>query len=199
VIPPDAGAALKRSMSERLAAVLAELRSEAMEAMTAEGFPPGTVTLRPQVMVRYGRQLNDLIVAIHTLEPAGESDFDAIIASFERQYEQTYARAAKFPQAGYHITDVGLVASSPKVRPRLREYRLTSARPSDAALKGTRLAWFRNDWHSTKIYEFRGLAAGNRIAGPAIIEDRTTTYVVPPGRVVEIDRYFTLWLRSEGV
>ena len=197
VIPPGVDAEFKRAMAQKMAAVLGEMAQEAMGAMKAEGFTEASVTLRPQAMVRYGRQLNDLIVGIHTLAPAGEADFDAIIESFERQYEQTYARAAKFPQAGYHITDLGLVASSPKVRPRLREHALAGHRPAQTSRKGMRRAWFRNDWHQTAIFDFARLAPGNRIDGPAVIEDRTTTYVVPPGRHVEIDRYFTLWLKSE--
>jgi len=87
------------------------------------------------------------------------------------------------------------VASSPKVRPRLREYPLVSADPSDAARKPSRLAHFRNDWHDTAVYAFARLAAGNVIRGPAIIEDRTTTYVVPPNQYVEIDKLLTLWLK----
>lgn len=196
VIPPGADEDRKLTAASKLSEVLGQLAQEALAAMKAEGFAEASVTLRPQVMIRYGRQLNDLTVGIHTLAPSSQGDFDAIIDSFERQYEHTYARAAKFPQAGYHITDVGLIASSPKVRPRLREYALVSANPSAAALKGTRRAYFKSDWFDAKIYEFRRLEAGNVIPGPAIIEDRTTTYVVPPGRSVEIDKYFTLWLKN---
>jgi acetone carboxylase beta subunit len=196
VIPPRTDPDHKLSIVETLSAVLAEMRLEALAAMKIEGFAESLVALRPQVMIRYGRQLNDLIVGIHTLSPSTEVDFDTIIDLFERQYEQTYARAAKFPQAGYHITDVGLIASSPKVRPRLREFALVSQHPPADALKGTRRAYFKNEWHDAKLYEFRSLQAGNVIRGPAIIEDRTTTYVVPPKRYVEIDKYFTIWLKN---
>lgn len=196
IIPPAPDAGIKIETARHLAAVFEEMSEAAIAAMKAEGFAPDAVTLRPQVMVRYGRQLNDLIVPIHTRRPSSEQDFDMIIETFERQYEQTYARAAKFPQAGFHITDVGLVASSPKIRPRLREYPLVSESPADGARKPSRRAHFSNDWHDTAVYDFARLAAGNLIRGPAIIEDRTTTYVIPPNRYVEIDKFFTLWLKS---
>lgn len=168
-----------------------------MNDMTAEGFEVGSVTLQPQVMVRYGRQLNDLIVASHSLAPSEPTDLDVIVAAFEKQYEETYARAARFPQAGYHITDVGLVASSPKVRPCIRERALVSETPAAEARKGSRRAYFRKDWYDTAVYDFAGLKAGNLIQGPAVIEDRTTTFVVPPDRYVEMDRYLTLWLKQK--
>lgn len=197
IIPPDIDDGGKREVLRKLAIAWSELREQAMNDMTAEGFDVGSVTLQPQVMVRYGRQLNDLIVASHSLAPSEPTDLDVIVAAFEKQYEETYARAARFPQAGYHITDVGLVASSPKVRPCIRERALVSETPAAEARKGSRRAYFRKDWYDTAVYDFAGLKAGNLIQGPAVIEDRTTTFVVPPDRYVEMDRYLTLWLKQK--
>lgn len=197
IIAPDIDASGKGEISGKLAAVWADLVEQAHRDMRIEGFDLAAVNLRPQVMVRYGRQLNDLTIASHTLKPDGAADLDRILAAFERQYEETYARAARFPQAGFHITDVGLVATSPKVRPRIKEHALVSDRPDAEARKGSRRAYFAGDWHDTAIYELMKLKAGNRIAGPAIVEDRTTTYVVPPGRVLEVDRFLSLWLKNQ--
>jgi N-methylhydantoinase A len=197
IIAPDIDAPGKAAVAGKLAAVWTDLVEQAMRDMRTEGFDLASVVLRPLVMVRYGRQLNDLVVTSHTLTPDGAADLDSILAAFERQYEETYARAARFPQAGYHITDVGLVATSPKVRPRIKEHALVSDRPEPEARKGTRRAYFAGNWHDTAIYELLKLKAGNRIAGPAIIEDRTTTYVVPPDRAIEVDRFLSLWLKNK--
>ncbi len=83
------------------------------------------------------------------------------------------------------------------MKPRIKEYELVSAWPDPEARKGSRLAYFANEWHDTQIYELSRLKPGNRIAGPAIIEDPTTTYVVPPDRAVEIDRFQSLWLKQK--
>jgi acetone carboxylase beta subunit len=197
IIAPDIDAPGKAAVAGKLAAVWTDLVEQAMRDMRTEGFDLASVVLRPLVMVRYGRQLNDLVVTSHTLTPDGAADLDSILAAFERQYEETYARAARFPQAGYHITDVGLVATSPKVRPRIKEHALVSDRPEPEARKGTRRAYFAGNWHDTAIYELLKLKAGNRITGPAIIEDRTTTYVVPPDRAIEVDRFLSLWLKNK--
>lgn len=197
IIPPDIDAEGKREVLRKLSVAWESLREQALSDMQTEGFDASSVSLQPQVMVRYGRQLNDLIVKSHTLSTNDPQDLDRIIAAFEQQYEDTYARAARFPQAGYHITDVGLVASSPKVRPCIREHALVSEKPSAESKKGSRRAFFRKDWHDTAIYAFNMLRAGNIVEGPAVIEDRTTTFVVPPDRYVEIDRYLTLWLKQK--
>ncbi len=197
IIAPDIDEGGKAAVAAKLAEGWAGLVEQAQRDMKVEGFDVASVTLTPLVMVRYGRQLNDLVINSHTLTPHGAGDLDRILAAFEEKYEETYARAARFPQAGYHITDVALVASSPKVRPRIKEYALVSSRPDPEALKGSRLAYFAGDWHETRIYEASALKAGNYIAGPAIVEDPTTTYVVPPDRAVEIDRFLSLWLKQK--
>jgi len=197
IIAPDIDENGKEQFSRKMSEIWADLIEGALRDMRAEGFDADAVTLRPQVMVRYGRQLNDLVVDTHTLAPSTAQDLDTILAAFERQYEETYARAARFPQAGYHITDVGLIATSPKVRPKIKEHPMKSARPDADAHKGTRRAYFSGEWYDAAVYDRPKLAAGNRIEGPAIIEDRTTTYVVPPDRAVEIDRFHSLWLKNK--
>ncbi|HSH43442.1 MAG TPA: hydantoinase/oxoprolinase family protein, partial [Arenicellales bacterium] len=197
IVAPDIDDDGKMEVVNRLRQVWEELAERAIEDMTADGFDPDQVTLKPQAMVQYGRQLNDLIVPTDNWKPDRPADLDAIIQAFEQQYTDTYARAARFPQAGYHITDVGMVASVPKIRPRIRKHDLAGETPPAAAAKGSRPAFFAGDWVDTALWELNGLRAGNLIQGPAIIEDRTTTYVVPPNRYVEIDEYFTLWLKTK--
>lgn len=197
IIPPGIDDAGKVEVVQRLREVWAELAQRAIEDMTADGFDASQVTLKAQAMVQYGRQLNDLIVPTENWQPDTAADLDVIIQAFEQQYTDTYARAARFPQAGYHITDVGMVASVPKIRPRIRKHELAGETPPADASKGSRSAYFAGDWVDTALWELNGLRAGNNIQGPAIIEDRTTTYVIPTNRYVEIDEYFTLWLKTK--
>jgi len=197
IIPPEIDDDDKMEVVARIRQVWEELAERAIEDMKADGFDASQVTLKAQAMVQYGRQLNDLIVPTDNWKPETPSDLDAIVHAFEQQYTDTYARAARFPQAGYHITDVGMVASVPKIRPRIRKHELAGESPPADAAKGARKAFFDGNWADTVLWDLNSLQAGNIIQGPSIIEDRTTTYVVPPNRYVEIDEYFTLWLKTK--
>ena len=66
------------------------------------------------------------------------------------------------------------------------------ARPAGAAQKGTRAAWFDGGFVDTPVYDRYALAPGARIAGPAIIEEREATTVIPPGDTVTVDATGTL-------
>ena len=58
------------------------------------------------------------------------------------------------------------------------------------AIKGTRQAYFGDagGWTETTVYDGSRLRAGECIPGPAIVEEVTTTIVICPHDVAEIDR-----------
>ena len=91
---------------------------------------------------------------------------------------------------------VGVMAVSFRVRCRgpLPRLSLTEAggRSTGAAQKGTRAAWFDGGFVDTPVYDRYALAPGARIAGPAIIEEREATTIIPPGDSVTVDATGTL-------
>ena len=44
-------------------------------------------------------------------------------------------------------------------------------------------------YEDTPVYDGARLAAGHTLAGPAIIEERTTTVVIPPSFACRVDRW----------
>ena len=63
----------------------------------------------------------------------------------------------------------------------------------DAALRYEGEAWFRVDGKldrvPTRYYDRESLQAGNRLSGPAIVNQYDSTTVVPPGLSAHIDRF----------
>jgi len=70
------------------------------------------------------------------------------------------------------------------------------------ASKGSRPAYFGEaggvGWVDTPIYDGSKLQAGNRIEGPAIIEEVTTTIVICPNDLAEIDRLGNVVIEVNG-
>lgn len=195
IVPPFADDGQQLDVGSRLNELWHDLAERAVTQMEKEGFSRGELVLVPQVMMRYGRQLNDLVVAspVQRIDSAG--DFQRLIDAFEQQYEQIYARAARYPQSGFEVFEVGLVASAAKIKPLLATYDQGAPDPVAAARLGSQPAWFGGAKYETPRFQLAALRPGNRVEGPAVIEDPTTTFVVPPGFLVEADRYLTLWLR----
>jgi N-methylhydantoinase A/oxoprolinase/acetone carboxylase beta subunit len=74
------------------------------------------------------------------------------------------------------------------------------ATPLPGGLKGRRRAYFpeTGGWVDCPIYDRYQLAAGLEIAGPAIVEERESTSVLPPGVVATVDEYASLVVEVAG-
>ncbi|MFN8187904.1 MAG: hydantoinase/oxoprolinase family protein [Gaiellales bacterium] len=197
LVSPGASDEEKRAVGERVTRAWRELEERAIRDMEAEGFASAELEVRPLAMLRYGRQLNDLIVPSPVRSVDAPRDWDELIAAFEELYGRVYGGAARYPQAGYDVIEVGLVARAPKLRPRLARHPLTGERPPEDARLPARRAYF-GDWHETSVWSLARLQPGNVVTGPAVVEDPTTTIVVPPGRTVSLDELRTVWMSTQG-
>jgi acetone carboxylase, beta subunit len=195
VIPPAAGEFDRQAVADSISSAWARLEEQAIGQMEAEGVEADQVRLRHLAMVRYGRQLNDLVVTSPVARCASLADLQLVLAAFEDLYARIYAKGAQFPQAGYEIFEVGLVASAPKVKPRLRPHSLVGPNPAPAQTS-VRPAWFDGAFEPARRFSWRLLQPGNQITGPAIIEDPTTTLVLPPGRTARLDEFRSVWIEE---
>ena len=86
-------------------------------------------------------------------------------------------------------------------RPTALQVRAEAAAGADAsaALKPTRTCHWRGEAHETPVYDGTLLRAGNVVGGPAIVEERTTTIVIPGGFDCAVDERRNFVLRRVGV
>src|SRR5262249_13683506 len=85
---------------------------------------------------------------------------------------------------------VRVVGPVPALDLRPREAPVTAAEKR----KGVRQAWFGAGFVEAAVYDRYALVPGDRIAGPAIVEEREATTVVPPGDALTVDASLNLRL-----
>jgi len=162
-------------------ALLTELRNEGRRVLAAAGVADDSIRFRYGVDARYLGQGNEITIWV------GEGDewpasYDQVVAMFETDYRRTY---------GLTIPDVGVEA----VTWRLSAY--AHARPVEpmatvgtgiGAAHSTRPVRFARgtDPIETPVYRRPDLGVGQRVLGPAIVEERETTTVIRPGWVAEV-------------
>jgi acetone carboxylase beta subunit len=171
-----------------------ELEGLARADFEAEGLPWEQAKVQQIAYVRYGSQMDDLEVPSPISRINSAEEMDRLIDAFEDLYERVYAGVAKHPQAGYQIMELGVVASIPKVKPKLVKRPLEGKDLGPEAYKGTREVYMEGEWHETPIIDMDAIRPGNEISGIAIIEAPSTTLVLPPGRRVKMDEWSLLWL-----
>ena len=195
-ITPDADETVKEYMGATLSAAWEELEEITTREMEEEGFRKEDITFKQLAYVRYYQQLEDVEVfsPVSRLETA--EDMDKLIEAFEEVYSRKYTHAAKFPELGYQIFEVGLLAVVPKPKPEIKKYPLAGPTPPAAALKGERQVYSKGKWKRAKLYEMDLLESSNEVMGLAIIEAPSTTMLVPEGKKVVIDEFKRFWIKE---
>jgi acetone carboxylase beta subunit len=190
-IPARAGDAALEEFGRRVTAVWQDLTKAAVDEMIADGHAAERIRTVPFLMMRYTGQLEDVEVMAPLAEVRSADDMRTVIAEFEAVYAKVNHRVSRYGEAGFSITELGLVATADKVKPVLVRRPLGKADPS-AAHKGVREAYIGGRWHKANLYEMDLLEPGHEVVGPAIIEHPATTLVVHPQDRVTVDEWTLL-------
>ena len=182
-----------RAKAEAINELLAELEADAERELSTAGLTGGDVAHTRFLTICYPGQTFDMPVpAIGRDGVAGrdgrmtQADVDATIASFHDLHEELHTYAVREEEPIVRAVRVQSVGRTPK--PEL-EPPSAGAGGEDAALRGRRPAWFGDRFVDTPVYDGEGLGAGQRLQGPAIVEERFTTIVLYPGHDAELDPY----------
>lgn len=150
------------ALRARLAAMESEGRELVMQAGVSK---PGTRVIGALRYAGQGFQVETDIPP--------DADRSIIRNAFEAAYLRQYGRTE--PALPVECVSWQVIVSGPKP-----DVALAPRAAGGASRKGSRQAWFDGSWHDTPVYDRAELAAGDRIAGPALIEERESTLVLPP-------------------
>lgn len=169
----------------RANALFAEMEREATEAFAAMGVPAGAISFTRTADLRYLGQFHEVEVEVPN-GPLDEAAVASAIANFHGRHEQLYTFNMTW-QAVEFLT-FRLRATTPKAPFELG--RIAAGGPdASGAVKRRRACRWDGVSTETPVYDGALLRAGNRFEGPAIIEETTTTVVVPPAYAVEVDEF----------
>jgi N-methylhydantoinase A/oxoprolinase/acetone carboxylase beta subunit len=171
----------------QLEAMYAEMTSQAADVVR-ESAAAGGVTVVRSVDARYVGQGYELTVPV----PARLLD-TAALGRIRAAFDEIYAARYGYAQPGEPVEVVTWKLSAIGGAPRIALPK-TAAGPVNGGLKGRRRAYFpeTGGWVDCPIFDRYKLAAGMQLAGPAIVEERESTSVLPPGAVASVDEYANL-------
>ncbi|HEV7252727.1 MAG TPA: hydantoinase/oxoprolinase family protein [Mesorhizobium sp.] len=190
-ISAKAGEAALADFGARVTEVWRDLERAAVDEMLTDGHAREKIVTRPFLMMRYTGQLEDVEVPSPLAAVGSAEDMRAVIDAFEAVYAKVNHRVSRYGEAGFSITELGLIATADKVKPVLMKRALGKSDPADAH-KGMREAYLGGRWHKAQLYEMDRLEPGNEVVGPAIIEHPATTLVVHAGDRVSVDEWTLL-------
>jgi N-methylhydantoinase A len=165
--------------------VYAEMEAEAHASFRAHGVAAADVVFKRSADLRYVGQFHEVEIDFTGGKITRESA-DAAGAAFARKHEELYTFA--MPWKAVEILTLRLKASTPNAPFALPQVEQGGADPK-GALKRRRTCRFNGRDIDTPVYDGEKVLAGNVIPGPAVIEETTTTVVIPVTYVCSVDKY----------
>src|SRR5436190_1596887 len=174
-------------------AMYGEMAAQATEVVR-ESAVAGEVALVRSADARYVGQGYELTVPV----PGGRLDADALVrvrASFDEVYAARYGYANPAEPVEIVTWTLSAVGGAPRIA-----LAKAATRSVGESRKGTRRAYFpeARGYVDTPVYDRYALAPGAHLTGPAIVEERESTTVLPPGATASVDEYANLIVEVVG-
>jgi N-methylhydantoinase A len=177
---------LEELTPERFRAIYDQMVDERVLLLEAAGVPAEEVEVSRALDMRYrGQGFNVEVGLPRDLDPSPQH----VRELFEAEYERIYALTVEgVPVEVYNFTAVG---SGPEHEVALG--RRAGVERGDP-VKGRREAYFGegSGFLDCTIYDRYRLRPGASIVGPSIIEEATSTCVVPPGAKASVDGFYNI-------
>jgi N-methylhydantoinase A len=167
--------------------IYAEMSAQAI-AVVQESAVAGEVMLARSADARYVGQGYEVTVPV----PLGRLDGAALArvrSTFHEVYASRYGYANPAEPVEIVTWKLSAVGGSPRVA-----LAKAGAGSADVRRKAMRRAYFpeARGYADTPVYDRYELAAGTTLTGPAIVEERESTTVLPPGVTATVDEYANL-------
>jgi len=177
--------------------VFRELEKEGREAIDQSSISPQSIAVERALDMRYVGQEHTVTVDI-PVEMFERGDRDAIKSLFDATHAQRYGTSA--PSEPAEIASLRTTVTGVVEKPKLEAIAKGETTPPKDANGGTRKACFdpAKGFVDTPTFKRPALLAGNRIEGPALIEEHASTTVVLPGDRVEVDDFGNLVISIAG-
>jgi N-methylhydantoinase A len=175
-----------RGFIRRLDEQFARLERDAREELRREHFSPELARVERRLDVRYVGQAYELPVPF-------TSDFPK---RFHREHEKAYGYA--HPGRPIEVVNLRVRLPIPTAKPAAPAQQPGAPTSVARALVKKKPVWFGSRFWATPLYDRARLGPGARLRGPAVVVEYSSTTVVPPDFVLNVDRFSNLVLSQHA-
>lgn len=181
--------------AQKIEQIYQNMEDAGKQELLQEGFPPGKIYFLRSADLRYHGQSYELTLPV----PAGPltpGDLVILERSFHLAHQQEYASSRE--KTAVEIVNLRLTALV-----RLPKYNITTSScqvPGDGPIpvKKQREVFWAEKFVSTAVYRRKNIPPGQKIEGPAVIEQADTTTLIWPGMYAWSDKWGNLLIDTRG-
>lgn len=181
-----------------LQALTASMVEEGTEMLIHEGIPAERRQFQFKLDCRYQKQYHEVSVAVER-EWIEAGDSAAIHAAFHAEHDRLYGYSLEEQEVSVDLINVRLqaIGITGKLAFRAQEF---AGEDATSALKGERDMYIfsAKAFQPVQVYDGHKMRFGNRLRGPAMIEQVTTAIVVSDAYDCVVDQYGSFALYEKG-
>ncbi len=176
-----------------------EMEKEASELLKSEHIPEDSIQHTHSLDMRYVKQYHEVNIEI-TKEEVEKGDIESIALKFHPEHNRLYGYSLEEEETPIELINLRLSSIGKTVKPEFRQEKYDQEDPSKALKKRRQLYIpLKNVFEEVPVYDGHRLRYGNKIEGPALIEQvNTTTFITPEYNVI-CDRYgsYTMYIKTK--
>ena len=164
-----------------------EMKAEVSENLLSQDIDPSQIEYLFSADMRYHGQDSTINVALES-GPINEGSLRLLRQSFDARHLSIHGHnnpTEKVDLVNLRLTGLGKLARADKTKYTEKVSVLPMPRKKDQVI-------FHGKEYETRFYEREKLHYGNELDGPLVVEELTTTTVVPPEFHVRVDEYLNL-------
>jgi len=187
--------ALDAQSAQEIISTSTALAAENVARLSEHGFSAGDVGSHVRTDMRFAGQEYTVTIAV---ENAWLKDPQLLMSELRRRFAESHRRLFGHgeQQAPMELVTVRVRSIAKVARPAFPSVKQGAA-PSPVATRNTMFV-STDEPRPTPVYDRDSLPSGLVIPGPAIVEEWTTTTLVPPGWAAEIDSIGNLVMKSSS-
>jgi len=190
-------ARLEEAPFDKIEALYRDMEDQGRAAIAGASVKPQKVVIKRAADMRYVGQEHAVTVDL-PLNVFAKGDRRTIKRLFDAMHELRYGTSA--PQERAEIVSLRSTVTGVMRKPPQGKIKRGRAAPPAAAFTGKRAVHFREagGFRQAPTWRRAALLAGNRISGPALIEEHASTTVLMPGDRCDVDAYGNLVIAVSG-
>ncbi len=185
--------------AKKFRALFGEMEREATELLKSENIAEDSIQHIYSLDMRYVKQYHEVNVEV-TQEEIKKGDIESMANRFHPEHNRLYGYSLEEEGTPIELINLRLSSLGKTIKPRFREEEYDREDPAKA-LKKKRKAYLpqRKTFDEVPVYDGHKLRYGNKIEGPAIIEQVNTTTFVTPEFNVLCDKFgsYTMFLKDK--
>ena len=188
-----------------LGGTLEELRADIAAAFERQGVDPGTVSYEYVLDMQYYGQVFSLPITLEVAasgngsQPGPEHLDDATLTAaedrFHAEHEREYGHSDRSQEV--QIVHARVFGRAVVDKPEIKPGEMSGPEPA-TAVTGHRDVRFSGEAVRTAIYDRGRLRPGMELEGPAIVNELSSTTVLPPGSRGTVDRFQNIVIETQS-